>query len=78
MTNKCTERNCKNEVAERIGRVGRVVLPISGEVEFEDWMKGLCVDCIEQVKESEGEMSETPYSDYMPADELNRGWDSRY
>ena len=98
MTNKCAERNCKNEVAERIrpqftrtslggaltvtdsniGRVGRVVLPISGEVEFEDWMKGLCVDCIEQVKEFEGEMSETPYSDYMPADAVNREWDSSY
>ena len=85
MPNQCKERGCEEKAPRLIDVWGigdtitnRVVLPISGEVKFEDWMNGLCVGCIEATKEFEGEMSETPYSDYMPADAVNREWDLSY
>ena len=86
MPNQCKERGCEEKVPRLIEMWGmgvckdyhKVELPISGEVKFEDWMNGLCVGCIEATKEFEGEMSETPYSDYMPADAVNREWDLSY
>ena len=78
MPNKCTESNCKNEVAVK-DKEGKVTLLDSGnKVDYESWMQGICLDCITGINEFEGEMSETPYSDYMPADAVNREWDSSY
>ena len=58
---------------------GKVTLVACGsKVAYENWMKGICIDCITAIKEFEGEMSETPYSDYMPSDAVNREWDSGY
>tara|TARA_R110002051_G_scaffold314892_1_gene392477 strand:- start:16 stop:261 length:246 start_codon:yes stop_codon:yes gene_type:complete len=74
MPNKCTERNCNNEAAVK-NQAGKVTLQDSGnEVDYEGWMQGICLDCITGIKEFEGEMSETPYSDYMPADDGFQGY----
>ena len=70
MPDTCKERSCKFEVAKK-NQEGRVDLTISGKVSFEDWMAGLCPDCIEGVKEFEGYMSETPMSDYCPEQDIN-------
>ena len=84
---KCTERNCKNEVAKKNPGIrfhrdqGRPTVTLSdtgNEVAYESWMGGFCSDCITGIKEFEGEMSETPYSDYMPTDAVNREWDRSY
>ena len=60
MPNQCKERGCEEKTPRLIDVWGigdtitnRVVLPISGEVKFEDWMNGLCVVCIEAIKEFE-------------------------
>ena len=51
---------------------GRVTLLDGGnEVVYESWMKDLCLDCITAITEFEGEMSETPPSDYLSSEEFN-------
>lgn len=71
MKEKCKYTNCdalkygeSDEVAIP-SETGRVTLLDSGnEVVYESWMKDLCLDCITAITEFEGEMSETPLSDY--------------
>ena len=77
---KCNHNSCqavkygqsdKVAVPDKNGKV--TLLSCGNKVIYENWMKGICIDCITAIKEFEGEMSETPYSDYMPAEQLNRG-----
>ena len=54
---------------------GQVTLLDGGKrIAYDIWMEGMCLDCITSVTEFEGEMSETPFSDYMDAEQLNEGW----
>ena len=78
MSEKCKDSNCtaikygeSSEVAVP-SEDGRVTLLDGGnEVVYESWMKDLCLDCITAITEFEGEMSETPPSDYLSSEEFN-------
>ena len=70
---KCNNNTCQaikygqsNNVAipNKAGKV--TLLSCGSNVAYKDFMKGLCLDCITGIKEFEGEMLETPTSDYMP------------
>jgi hypothetical protein len=72
---KCTNNSCEaikygqsNQVAipDKAGKV--TLLSCGSKVEYQDWMKGICLDCITGIKEFEGEMSETSSNDYMSQD----------
>jgi hypothetical protein len=72
---KCNHYSCQ---AVEYGQSDRVAVPdkngevteiaCGSKVTYENWMEGLCIDCITVIREFEGEMSETPCSDYMPED----------
>ena len=85
LSEKCKYPNCQSvkygqsdkvAVPDKDGKV--TLLSCGNKVAYKDWMKGICIDCITAINEFEGEMSETPYSDYMPSDAVNREWDSNY
>lgn len=81
MKDKCKHHNCdalkygnSDEVAVP-DEEGRVTLLDNGnQVDYQSWMKGNCLDCITAITEFEGEMSETPESDYLDSNISNQGW----
>jgi len=72
---KCNHKSCQ---AVKYGQSDKVAIPdkqgkitllsCGSRAVYKDWMRGICLDCITGITEFEGEMSETPCSDYIPED----------
>ena len=79
MESKCKNSQC---TAKKYGNSDNVAVPsrdgkiklLWREISYNDWMHGICLDCITESVEHEGYFSETSPADYMDADQLNQGW----